>query len=438
MKKYLGLTLLFIAAAVGSVQAVSVTGGGSSGGSSSGGSGDAVKANDETITGSWTFSGATKHDGGITTSSGVIINDGARTQALKVYRADGGSDQLKVVLAHEASADGAEIEYGALGSTLAAIGYTENGTDQLYIKTAFVRRFVVTNAGLIGLNTETPSAMVHFSSPAGSGGVGSIAFVRISSGPTNLFEIFGTSINMSAVPVTAGSMTVSGLNIVGTGAAYIGGDGEVQIDGNGDNTKDVSITNSSMTFASGFSLSLRDQDAFLTPTYASGTFVTYIASHTMGISSSTLGQYQFKHAISSQANFCVYPWVPPADLDLTAPVILSSFGITLGGTDTGSHIYHVSVATNQAGSNVSETKFSGAGAWRSSTTVLIAGDAAGAAGDLETSTGAITLGGWTTTLIPGQLHYIIVSRDGDHGSDGSSVDSYSNFFVISYRRRFYQ
>lgn len=239
--------------------------------------------------------------------------------------------------------------------------------------------------------------------------------------------------------LTVNSVTSTWVGINGTGAGTLASsNGQINLDSNNDGAPDLQVNNSSVSLGSGDFIALRDKDRFTTPHFGSGTFVTYIATPTMGIASSTLGAFQFNNAISSQANFCVYPWVVPDDIDLTAPISLSSFGVVLGGADTNGHVYVVSVATNQAGSNVTETKFSGTGAWLSSNTVVIAGDSTGAEGDLETSTGSIVLGGWTTTLIPGQLHYIIVSRDGDHGSDTSTVNSYSSFFTISYRRRFYQ
>lgn len=281
----------------------------------------------------------------------------------------------------------------------------------------------------------------------GSGGLpfaeGATNYIQSSTAATSgVFSVSSGTVNGSLTArsnlVVVGIASAAAVAVNGTGALNIVGASEVQIDANGDGTKDFWTNSSSISMPIGNYISLRDKDRFTTPAFGSGTFTTYIATPTMGIASSTLGSFQFSNAISSQANFCVFPWLVPDDIDLTASISVSSFGITLGAADTGSQVYQISIATNQASSNVTETKFSGSGAWLSSMTVVVPADAAGAVGDLETSTGTIVWGGVQSTLIPGTLNYIIVSRDGDHGSDTSTVNSYSTFFTISYKRRFYQ
>lgn len=184
-------------------------------------------------------------------------------------------------------------------------------------------------------------------------------------------------------------------------------------------------------------ISFRDQDRFTTPSFASGTFVTYIATPTMGISSSTIGHFQFSNAISSQANFAVYAWIPPSDIDLTANVILSSFGVILGGADTGTQRYMVAISTSMDGRPARETMFSSPYSWLESITVDVGADSAGINGYLQV-VGNTTLTSWQTRIIPGALHYITVMRDGDAAQDSSTIDSYSSFFSISYKRRLTQ
>lgn len=300
---------------------------------------------------------------------------------------------------------------GGSGSSLSI--FTNNNVDTTVRASTLV--FIVTN----GLSVSYSGSSTTLSIPT-----------------TAQMTITSATINQG---LTVNSVTSTWVGINGAGAGTLASsNGQINIDPSNSGSPTLIVSPSSISLGSGDFIALRDKDRFTTPHFGSGTFVTYIATPTMGIASSTLGAFQFNNAISSQANFCVYPWVVPDDIDLTAPISLSSFGVVLGGADTGGQVYVISVATNQASSSAIETKFSGTGAWLSSNTVVIAGDSAGAAGDLETSTGSIVLGGWQTTLIPGQLHYVIVSRDGDHGSDTSTVNSYSSFFTISYRRRFYQ
>lgn len=203
------------------------------------------------------------------------------------------------------------------------------------------------------------------------------------------------------------------------------------------NTSAVLANHSLDATANGNVISFRDQDRFTSPSFASGTFVTYIATPTMGISSSTIGHFQFNNAISSQANFAVYAWIPPSDIDLTANVILSSFGVILGGADTGTQRYIVAISTSMDGRPARETMFSSPYSWLEGITVDVAADAAGANGYLQV-VGNTTLTNWQTRIIPGALHYITVMRDGDAAQDGSTVDSFSSFFSISYKRRLAQ
>ena len=203
------------------------------------------------------------------------------------------------------------------------------------------------------------------------------------------------------------------------------------------NTSAVLANHSLDATANGNVISFRDQDRFTSPSFASGTFVTYIATPTMGISSSTIGHFQFHNAISSQANFAVYAWIPPSDIDLTANIILSSFGVILGGADTGTQRYVMAISTSMDGRPARETMFSSPYSWLEGITVDVAADAAGANGYLQV-VGNTTLTNWQTRIIPGALHYITVARDGDAAQDGSTVDSYSSFFSVSYKRRLAQ
>lgn len=444
MKKYI-LPALLILGFGGLAIAVSTSGGGSGGSGSSGSAtwpvsgtpSDLMQKNSSgTITGSYQLNSNTSFYGPVQISSTVRVFTLAPDDQWILESSDI-TFPGNMRLGSNTGTQGGFFHFSTnLGIDRLKFGYADASNPGLSFTTlAGANKFFIASNGNIGVNTAAPIAVVQISSPAGTIG----PLLVVSTGGAPLLWVSGTSITATATPLTVSSLTITGgASFVGSGAAYLGGNGEIQLDANTDGVKNLSVTEASVTLKDGMFISLRDKDRFTTPAFGSGTFITYIATPTMGISSSTLGTFQFSAAISSQANFCVFPWFVPDDIDLTAPISVSSFGIVLGAADTNSHVYQVSIATNQSGSLALETRFSGSGAWTSSTTIVIPADGTGAAGDLETSTGTIVWGGIQNTLIPGMLHYIIVSRDGDHGSDTSSVNSYSSFFAISYKRRFYQ
>lgn len=282
-----------------------------------------------------------------------------------------------------------------------------------------VGRIVSTNTvGLTWLTITSGTAYGQLS-------VGSITVVSAGAGVINsthaVMKIKVTDLSDDDFEVAEDSASVNGVRV----STY-------QV-----NTVAVLANHSLDATGNGNVISFRDQDRFTSPSFASGTFVTYIATPTMGISSSTIGHFQFSNAISSQANFAVYAWIPPSDIDLTANVILSSFGVILGGADTGTQRYMVAISTSMDGRPARETMFSSPYSWLESITVDVGADSAGINGYLQV-VGNTTLTSWQTRIIPGALHYITVMRDGDAAQDSSTIDSYSSFFSVSYKRRLAQ
>ncbi len=137
----------------------------------------------------------------------------------------------------------------------------------------------------------------------------------------------------------------------------------------------------------------------------------------------TYGQALFANATDKATNYVEYYFVVPPDVD-TAVDLTASFKIKLSNTDTGDHEYEItfdSVANSAAY----------AGSLADAISLAFTADASGAANDVETA-GETTLTGWRSAMTAGQLMVVRVARDGDNGSDTSTVDSYSGPLVIKY------
>ena len=140
--------------------------------------------------------------------------------------------------------------------------------------------------------------------------------------------------------------------------------------------------------------------------------------------SNTYGQCKFGNATDKATNYAEYYLAVPGDID-TSVDLTATFKIKLGGADTGDHEYEISfdsVADSAAY----------AGSLGDAVSLAYTADASGADGDVETA-GETTLTGWRSAMTAGQLMVIRMARDGDHGNDTSSVDSYSGPLVIKYK-----
>jgi len=137
----------------------------------------------------------------------------------------------------------------------------------------------------------------------------------------------------------------------------------------------------------------------------------------------TYGQCKFGNATDKATNYAEYYLVVPADID-TSVDLVGTFKFKLGGADTVDHEYEItfdSVADSAAY----------VGSLGDAVSLAYTADAAGADADVETATGTLT--GWRAAMTAGQLMVIRVARDGDHGTDASTVDSYSGPLVIKYK-----
>ena len=156
-------------------------------------------------------------------------------------------------------------------------------------------------------------------------------------------------------------------------------------------------------------------------------FLANSSTNSFNVSSTTylFGQGVFNNSVSSQTNCLGYQWFVPYDLDSSATII-ATYTYTLGGADTGTHRYVLSVSTVIA----SGTPVSSLGNGALGVSLDHAGDGSGASGDVEYVTGTLT--GWNTGLVGGQHAIIQVCRDGDATEDGSTVNSTSGPLLLRY------
>jgi hypothetical protein len=141
------------------------------------------------------------------------------------------------------------------------------------------------------------------------------------------------------------------------------------------------------------------------------------------------GQVLFSNSSNSAAGNCAnyYTMVPP-DLD-TAVDLAVKFKFRLGGTDTGTHRYIISMQS------IADSADAGGTTTTNAVNLDFPGDGAGAADDVEsvpTSTSWTTLTGWKAALTPLNRLRINICREGDATQDASTVDSYTMGLYIRY------
>lgn len=139
----------------------------------------------------------------------------------------------------------------------------------------------------------------------------------------------------------------------------------------------------------------------------------------------TFGHYTFKAGVAKASNYVVYRIRVPDDLDTTVD-LAAAFKFRLGGADTGTHSYYISMANVASSSSADSPTFS------NEVAISFAGDASGASGDIEHVT-YVTLTSWKASLTPGQTLVIKLARDGTDGSlDSSTVDSTDLNLAVRY------
>jgi hypothetical protein len=132
-------------------------------------------------------------------------------------------------------------------------------------------------------------------------------------------------------------------------------------------------------------------------------------------SSATYGHASFSHSADQAANFVIYRLAVPADFDSSVD-LQAEFVFRLGGADTGTHRYVISMASVADSASADSPTFSNA------INLDFAGDGSGASGD-RAKVAWTTLTSWRTSLTAGHTLVIKLARDGDATEDGSTTAS---------------
>jgi hypothetical protein len=135
------------------------------------------------------------------------------------------------------------------------------------------------------------------------------------------------------------------------------------------------------------------------------------------------GLPKFSNSVDKANNFVQWVIQVPPEIN-TAVELTGTLKLYLGGADTGDHEYilsMVSVADSAAADAAPGTAIA----------LAYTADGSGASGDVETA-GPTTLTGWGAAVTAGQLWVIRLERDGDHGNDTSTVDSYPLLVTLRY------
>lgn len=139
------------------------------------------------------------------------------------------------------------------------------------------------------------------------------------------------------------------------------------------------------------------------------------------------GNPQFTDDDDKTMNYVRYEYHVPFDID-TSTDIVGTFVFKLGGADTSSHTYVVSMTTiANSGTYPTEARIG-----TNEVTLYHIADASGAEDDRESVTGTLTSYGATATA--GSTMIIDVARDGDDAQDVSTVDSYGRYLLLNVRR----
>jgi len=141
----------------------------------------------------------------------------------------------------------------------------------------------------------------------------------------------------------------------------------------------------------------------------------------------TYGHFTFSNSVAKASNFVLYRMRVPDDMD-SAVDWACSFSFRLGGADTGSHSYAISMA------DVAQSAGADLPTFTNEVVLSFAGDASGASGDMEQTpaSGYTTLTSWRTSLTAGHIMVIKVARDGGAAGDTSTVNSTDINLTIRY------
>ena len=140
----------------------------------------------------------------------------------------------------------------------------------------------------------------------------------------------------------------------------------------------------------------------------------------------TYGHFTFSNSAAKASNYVLYRFRVPDDLDASFD-LTANFSFRLGGADTGSQAYSISMADVTPGSASADNP-----SFINETTFTYSGDATGASGRLE-QTGWVTLLNWRTSLTAGHVMVVKIARDGGNVNDSSTVNSNDVNLTIRYQ-----
>ncbi len=146
---------------------------------------------------------------------------------------------------------------------------------------------------------------------------------------------------------------------------------------------------------------------------------------TNDITKSYFGQVLFSNSADQTANYAEYRITVPEDIDTAVEIKCARLKFRLGGADTGTHRYVLSMVSVADSSAYTGTV-------GNAVNLDFAGDGSGADGDVETVGAGTTLTSWKSNVTAGQLWVIRLARDGNDATDASTVNSYSGPLVLEY------
>jgi hypothetical protein len=146
---------------------------------------------------------------------------------------------------------------------------------------------------------------------------------------------------------------------------------------------------------------------------------------TNDITKAYFGQVLFSDSADETANYCEYRVTVPEDIDTSVEIKCARLKVRLGGADTGTQRYVLSMASVADSSPYTGTV-------GNAINLDFAGDGSAADGDVETVGAGTTLTSWNSKVTAGDLWVIRLARDGDALQDASTMNSYSGPLVIEY------
>jgi hypothetical protein len=296
-----------------------------------------------------------------------------------------------------------------------------------------------TNMQMVSLLGNAPGGSGTVTSVSWTGGIVSIA----TSTTTPAFTIAGTSggipyFNSASTWATTPALGANNLLIGGgagaapssttTGTGVLTALGNTANAAGGIETVDGTASPTNKTFdtqATGNTLKWIDYDKWVFPQLADevGAIIT-----TNNAASSLNGHATFSGSGATNANWVVYEWVVPDDIDTAVDLKVARFKFTTAGTSTSSATFNIGmqdIADTADQETISLANFSN---WVAMATGTLTSPAAKDGFTIS----ATTLTSWKSNLTAGHTVHIMICRDGANDANNDAMTD--KFLVISYGR----